>query len=397
MTDIGAHFATLNPLTAFGIVLALGILGGQLATRNTPLPAITGYTLTGLVIGPHGIGLISQPLLNASDLFVQLALGLALFEQGRRLDLYWLRRERALFITALIGGALCFAVLWLLLNLAGLPAPGAAIVASLALASSPAALLEVMRQTRAEGQVSERVIGYAGIGNLLALAAFVVSIGAARASAGLGVEATLLQPGWMLLGSAAIGVAAGLLSIRLNLWIGAARREAEEVLLFALVALTVGLCAALHLLPALALLCFGLSTRNLRRGYAVSSPYLLRYSVVFFVALFVSTGARLDLAQLAAYLWLAPLLVVARSALTALTCWTLARANGIAPKNGLWMGLALMPMSSNTGVLLLASGALIPQASGDTLAMIVAMLCLTEIAGPVLTRVALARCGETHE
>lgn len=396
MTSISAHFAALSPLTAFGIILALGILGGQIATRSIRLPAITGYILTGLVIGPHGLNLLNQSLLDASELFVQLALGLALFELGRRVDLHWLRRERALGLTALAGATLGFCSLLALLTLAGLTPQTSAVIASLALASSPAALLEIMRETRSEGQVSERMIVYAGLSNLLALVALVLSLGYAAMMAGLDLEHALLTPAWLLLGSAAIGLVAGLIAIRINLWIGAKQREAQEVLLFALIALTVGLCASWHLLPSLALLVFGLSTRNLRRGYTVSSPYLIRHSVVFFVALFVTTGTRLDLAALASQLYLAPLLVLVRSALQILTGWLFARANGLSRKNGALLGLGLMPMAGSAGTLLLVSAAILPQSGADALALIIAMLCLTELLGPILTRLALTQAQETH-
>lgn len=397
MTFPGAHFASINPLAAFGILLALGILGGQIARRSVSLPTLTGYVLTGLIIGPHGLNLVGQTLIETSDLFVQLAFGLALFELGRRVDLHWLGRERSLLATALAGSALTFAGLFATLIAADVPARAAAIIAALGLAVAPAALLEVIRETRAEGQVSERLVAYAGIGNLLALAVFVFAVAWARFDTGQAIERALLEPAWMLLGSALAGLAAGMLAIRANLWIGARHRESQEVLMFGLIALTVGLCMSLKLLPALALLIFGLSTRNLPLGYTVSSPYLMRHSVVFLVVLFVSAGARLDLGALYDHLYLAPLLVLARSAIQILVCRACAHANGLSGKNGMLMGAALMPMSGTAGMMLLAAAAILPQSDGELLSLVVAMLCLTEIAGPVLTRIALTRAGETRQ
>jgi len=396
MAFLSAHFAALSPLTAFGIILALGILGGQIATRSIRLPAITGYILTGLVIGPHGLNLLNQELLDASELFVQLALGLALFELGRRVDLHWLSREKSLGITALTGGALGFTALLALLTLSGVSLQCSALISSLALASSPAALLEIIRETRAEGQVSERMIVYAGLGNVLAMVALVFSLGYAHFQSAQSIEFTLLQPAWLLLGSVAIGLIAGLVAIRVNLWVGAKQREAQEVLLFALIALTVGLCAAGHLLPPLALLTFGLCTRNLRRGYTVSSPYLIRHSVVFFVALFVTTGTQLNLSTLVANLYLAPLLVLLRSALQILTGWLFAHANGLSRKNGALLGLGLMPMSGSASTLLLVSASIMPQSNASGVATIIAMLCITELLGPILTRLSLIHSHETH-
>jgi Kef-type K+ transport system membrane component KefB len=397
MTFSGAHFASLNPLTAFGILLALGILGGQFARRSVSLPTLTGYMLTGLIIGPHGLNLVGQPLIDASDLFVQLALGLALFELGRRVDLHWIGRERALLFTAIAGALLCFLGVFFALGATGATARNAAIVAAFGLASAPAALLEVIRETRAEGQVSERLVAYAAIGNLLALIAFVFAIAWSRFDAGQAIETTLLDPAWMLLGSSLVGLCAGMVAIRTNPWIGARHRESQEVLLFGLIALTVGLCVSFKLQPAIALLIFGLSTRNLRQGYTVSSPYLVRHSVVFFVVLFVCAGAQLNLGALYQHIYLAPLIVLLRSGIQILVCRAGAHANGLSGKNGALMGLALMPMSGTAGMLLLAAASIMPQTGGELLSLVVAMLCLTEIAGPVVTRLALVMAGETRQ
>ncbi|MBV8049318.1 MAG: cation:proton antiporter [Paludibacterium sp.] len=386
----------LNPLTALGIILALGILGGQIARTSSAVPTLTGYIVTGLIIGPHGLGLISQPLINATDEFVQLALGMALFELGRRIDLRWLRKERALLITAAGGSAVCFTALYLILPLFDVPLETAAILAVLALSCSPAALLEVLRENRAEGQVSERLVAYAGIGNLLALAGYCLVLGISRQDSGLPVESWLLAPGWIFLASAGVGLAAGLIAIHGNRWIGAQHREAQEVLLFALIALTVGLSSALHLLPALALLAFGLSTRNLPRGYAVGSPWVMRYSVVFFAALFVIAGALLDLRQLGDYLPLAILLVVLRSLTQVLSGTLMARANGLSRRRGALMGLALMPMSGTANLALLTSPALLPVSTATVLPLAIATLCLTELLGPPLTQLALKLAGETR-
>lgn len=327
---------------------------------------------------------------------MQLALGLALFELGRRVDLCWLWRERALLATALLGSVLGFAMLFWVLNQSGFAADSSAIIAAIALAVSPAALLEVIRETHAQGQVSNRMIAYAGLGNLLALCAFVLSMAYARFHAGQDIQQFIWTPAWQLLGSAAIGLCAGLASIQFNIWIGAHRREAQQVLLFGLIALTVGLCIRWKLLPAMALLSFGLSTINLHRGYTVSTPYMIRHSEVFFVALFVVTGSQLDLSQLRSHLYLAPPLVLLRACIPVFSGWICASANGLSRKNGALLGLGLMPMASGAGAILLLVGGASKQFGAATAAMIISMLCITELLGPILTRLALTLAGETH-
>ena len=101
MSEWSLPTLTLNPLAAFGILLIVGVLGGQIARRVVHLPAITGYVLAGLIISPAGLALIDAEMLHSANLFLQLAQGLALFEIGRRIDLTWLRRERILLVLSL--------------------------------------------------------------------------------------------------------------------------------------------------------------------------------------------------------------------------------------------------------------------------------------------------------
>src|SRR5437660_1144041 len=90
----------LNVLTATGVMLIAGLLGAHFLRRFFPqVPAITGYVLTGMLLGPAVLNLIDVSVLDDISLVVDLSLGLVLFELGRRLDYKWLLREKGLLIT----------------------------------------------------------------------------------------------------------------------------------------------------------------------------------------------------------------------------------------------------------------------------------------------------------
>ncbi|MBI3146219.1 MAG: cation:proton antiporter [Pseudogulbenkiania sp.] len=387
----------LNPLAAFGILLAMGVLGGQIAVRIAKLPGITGYILTGLIIGPSGLKLLDQQLIDEAGLFIQLALGLALFDIGRRVDLRWLRREKALFATALLTGATTFAGLLALLTFSGFPREAASLLAAIGMATSPIVVLELVRDTRAEGQVTERLVASTGLNNLLSLTAFTLALSFTHFSAGHEVEAFILQPAWLLLGSVLLGMAAGLLAIRLNVWLGGRQREAQTVLMFGLIALVVGLSGMLKLLPALALLVFGLATRNLEHGYTVSEPGLSTRSSFFFVAFFVAAGAQLMPLHLATF-WPATVgFVVLRSLLAAGSWWMAARSNGLPPRSGALLGLGLLPMSGSAVTLMVMGALTLPAGAAEFSGFMLSVLCLTELLGPVATRIVLRQAQETRE
>nr|WP_294863738.1 cation:proton antiporter [uncultured Pseudogulbenkiania sp.] len=397
MHDLPWQSLALNPLAAFGILLALGVLGGQIAVRVAKLPGITGYILSGLIIGPSGLKLLDQQLIDEAGLFIQLALGLALFDMGRRVDLRWLRREKALFATALLSGVITFLGLLALLTFSGFPMAPASLLAAIGIATSPVVLLELVRESRAEGQVTERLMACTGLNNLLSLTVFTLALSFTHFSAGHGVESFILLPGWLLLGSVLLGLVAGLLAIRLNVWLGGGKREAQTVLMFGLIALVVGLSAMLKLLPALAILVFGLATRNLERGYAVAEPSLSSRSSFFFVAFFVAAGAQLMPLPLAA-LWPSAVgFVLVRSLLAAGSWWVAARSNGLPPRHGALLGLGLLPMSGSA-VMLMTMGALTLSAgAAEFSGFLLSVLCLTELLGPIVTRFALRCAQETRD
>ncbi|GGY25690.1 cation:proton antiporter [Paludibacterium paludis] len=386
----------LNPLAAFGVILALGVLGSHLATRTFGIPRVTGYLITGLFIGPAGLGVLGPDLIAQSDIFIQLGLGLALFEQGRRIDLAWLVREKALFLTSLLAGALLFGVALASLLAFGIAAAPAALIASLLTASSPALMLDVIDECRAEGQVSERMMAHTGLSNLLALCLFAVSLSWGHLSSAHETGYSIMLPGWLLAGSALLGLAIGFLASRLGGWLGARHPEPQSVLFYAVIALTLGLTSMLTMIPSLAMLVLGLAMRNFGRDAIVGAPGLVKQGNLFYVALFVSVGTHFSAAPFASDGALIVAVVLLRLAVLVATWALAARPNGLPWRKGAWLGAGLLPVPIwSFGLLNLASDAL--PADAARLGMIaLGACCLTELLGPALTRLALARTGEAR-
>src|SRR5690348_13965524 len=84
----------------FGALLVAGVMGGELA-RLVRLPRILGYVLVGIAVSPLAAMMHIGPLIDQARIFVDLALGLVLFELGRRMDLRWMRRDWSLAATGI--------------------------------------------------------------------------------------------------------------------------------------------------------------------------------------------------------------------------------------------------------------------------------------------------------
>ncbi|WP_394780453.1 cation:proton antiporter, partial [Undibacterium sp.] len=168
----------LNTLTAIGFILIAGIIGAKLMTRLLPVPTITSYVLTGLLIGPAGLNLLNTGALESLAPLIDLTLGLVVFELGRRIDYKWLVKEKWLLVTGIAISVAIFFALYLLLTMLGIPQLVASMAAAIGMASSPAVALNIVHELKAEGQVSERMLNIIAISNSLAFIVFTMSLSA---------------------------------------------------------------------------------------------------------------------------------------------------------------------------------------------------------------------------
>lgn len=92
--DLPLHlFEYLNSITIFGMILLLGLLGGEITKKIPYLPKITGYMLVGLLLGPRVLNLLNEPLLHNTQIFITISLGIILYELGKCLDFEWLKND----------------------------------------------------------------------------------------------------------------------------------------------------------------------------------------------------------------------------------------------------------------------------------------------------------------
>src|SRR5262245_53875737 len=156
-----------SPLALFGLLLIAGLIGGELARRVLHLPRIVGYVATGMLFGAGGLGLLDEKLVSDAWIFVDIALGLILYELGLRLDFSWLKRDRWLLATGLAESALSFGFIYYALVYFGVGSLYAAVAAAIGVATSPAVVMLVAQELRAEGQVTERTLNLTAINSVV--------------------------------------------------------------------------------------------------------------------------------------------------------------------------------------------------------------------------------------
>ncbi len=195
---------TLSYPLLFGALLVAGMIGGEIA-RQLRLPRVVGYVLVGFAIAPGAAAMNVGPLLDKARIFVDIGLGLVLFDLGRRLDLTWLKRDWTLAATSLAENLATFGLVFAALTVLGFAPLMAGLAAAIAMATSPAVVLLVAQDTRADGQVTERALTLVALNSLLASVVVTMLTAPVHYEARLDLDTAVLHPLYLFVGSLALG------------------------------------------------------------------------------------------------------------------------------------------------------------------------------------------------
>lgn len=375
--------------------IALAWVLGELAHRYARLPRITVYALTGFLLSHAQAGLLPMPGEGAAMLFANIAFGLILFEFGYRINLRWLRTNPWIAASGVVESAATFAAVFAVAELAGMaPLPGM-LLASLAMASSPAEILRVVNEQRSAGQVTERALHLSALNCVLAVFVFNIIVGLwtfQHSGSLLGAVSNSIV---LLLVSGAMGVLFGVVVPGLLRRMGTLGGDATVAFAVAVIMLC-ALAQALRMSPVLAALTFGFVTRHRRVTLGQAQRNFGALGDMLTVLLFVFIGATLAWPRIAAGVGTAFAIVGARLAAKLIAVTMFARASGTTWRKGLLSALALSPMSVLVLAMLVRTYAMGIDLL-DHLAPLAAATLFLAIAGPLLTQWALKLAGETPE
>jgi Kef-type K+ transport system membrane component KefB len=376
-------------------VLLAATLAGEVVFRLFHLPRLLGYVASGLVLGPHALGLLDLETVRGMRPLIDLALGLVLFELGHRLNLSWLRRNPWLLVASLLEAGLAFGAVFFVLRLLDVPALYATAAAAIGMGTSPAVVVHLTRELRAQGQVTERLHLLTALNSVYAVVTLAMWLAWLHFEYEGSRVTVVLHPAYLLAGSLLLALtvtlAARLLPRSLR-----SREEVELLLILGLVVLLVEISFALRLSVLLTLVAFGVLAKNTAGWPRVLPKHFSTVSLIFMVVLFAVIGASLDpsaLTRLAGpALAFAGVRVVVKTFATTVT----ALPSGVSRLKGLLLGLGLAPMSGVAVVLVQDTSAIYPDFSQYLLTLVLATVLVLELAGPVLTKIALQQARETQ-
>lgn len=383
-----------NTLFYFGFLLFCGALGGYVTHRWPWLPSITGFMLVGLIAGPNVLGLVDYAALAESRIIVDVALGLILYRLGLSLDIKQLLHDRKLIIISLVESTLTFVVVFLSMDLMGIHGLAAAVIAAIAVSSSPAVLIHVANELGASGPVTERAKSLVALNNVLAFLIFSALMPMLYSNAEAPLETILGGPVYQLLGSALLGGGMGM-----ALHVAARKtRDAHQyhlALVVGAVAFTLGAALTLKLSTLFAPLVLGIVVRSIERTELIANLEFGPAFELFFIALFVYAGASLHVAEMVQYAPAALVLVFGRSLAKWLGVGITASVLGSGRRQAATTGLLLIPMAGLAIGLADTTLTLFQLQGAVVSSVILAAVAVLETVGPPISAKALRWSGDT--
>lgn len=376
-----------NVITIFGITLLFGLIGGELARRIPLLPRISGYLAIGFLLGPGGFNIISHSVLLNTRLFIDISLGIILFDLGRQLDLTWLRHDRGLLFMAIAESALTFVAISLVTHLlVKLSWLSSALAACFAMATSPAVIMMVVNDLSAKGPVTRRTFILTSLNNFFALITFTLLLPLTQ-SHSLKASSFWLYTSYLLFGSMVLGAAMYLLIENIAHFLGK-QKQNQFVLFIGTLIFTIGIAQLVNLPTALVLFILGIATRNLDRKHRLIEIDFGLSARLFLILLFVVTGTYLKLEGLKLATLAVIIFILVRGLAKTLGIWLFAKMSRITRKQLFSISLALTPMA---GLAISMSNVLddfSPEVNRQIAPIIASVVAILEIFGPIATQAA---------
>ncbi|MBQ7398033.1 MAG: cation:proton antiporter [Clostridia bacterium] len=223
----------MEVLFSISLALVAGLLVSRLV-KPLKLPAVTGYLIAGILIGPYCLGRINLPDgvdvigmlhstqgIEALGIISKVALGFIAFAIGTEFEMKSLRKIgkqatvigilQALVTTLVVDAALIG--LHFILGEDKFPMSTAIILGAIASATAPAATLMVVKQYKAKGPLTNILLPVVALDDAVGLVVFAISFGVARAmqTGDVDIISMVVNPIIEVVGSLILGGLMGLL------------------------------------------------------------------------------------------------------------------------------------------------------------------------------------------
>lgn len=394
-----------------GLLALSGFAAGQ-GTRKIRLPAILGAMIIGCIFGPSIIGLVSHEMLDSTEFVSQLTLGFVAFSIGSELRIAALRRLGPSIITIILSESLiAFGMTVLAVYALTKDLAMALIFGSMAPASAPAGTVAVIQEEKAKGTLTTALYAVVGFDDGLAIFIFAFAGAFARnillnevsrdsTSIAEIVSGPMKEIGVSLL----LGFLIGIVLTRLVQYFDEDGDLSVVVLASIIFATGIGEIAHGSLILTNLVIGFVIANRVNSTKRRMLSGYIGTVMSFLFILFFALAGAHLRIDALPALGLLGATYIVSRTIGLLFGAWFGATIGGAEEKIRRYLGMGILSQAGVAiGLALIINHQFkelgLPHAKAIGAAVLMTVTATSvffEIIGPIMTRVALVRSGESR-
>ncbi|NLL42950.1 MAG: cation:proton antiporter [Firmicutes bacterium] len=386
----------MDVLLKLAIIVLVGCLAGRLA-RTFGLSNVFGFVIAGIILGPSCLKFLSSQDLTSLTFVVELAVAILAFKIGSEFVVRDIKKLGKSFMVIAFAEAAC-AVLFAFVVMRFLFRQDlvfSLVMASMAAATAPAAMIMVIRQYRADGPVTRMLLPVTALNGVIGVVLFGVAISVSRVfvlQTDLSMWQTVTVPLIQIVGGLLLGA---LLGLALS-FLGQKAGDSDELLVITIGMILTATAAAkaLSFSPLLANIMMGVVLVNFTQNSNRVFFSLNNFTPPIYLLFFTLTGASLNLGIVANVGFLTAAYILSRAAGKILGAWAgskVIKAETAVQKH---LGLALLPQGGLSIALAVLVNLHLADIGNSVIAIMIVSVLLYEIGGPVLAKTAIARAGE---
>jgi len=411
----------METLLSISVAMFAGLMMSRVV-KPLKLPAVTGYLIAGLLIGPFvlgalgmdGLGFTSLKKVEGLKIISEVALGFIAFDIGNEFRLSQLKAIgkkatviaviQALSATVLVD---CSILILHLLMPDKITVPVALTLGAVATATAPAATLMVVNQYKAKGPLVDILLPIVALDDAVGLIVFAVSFGIAKSlSSGVAISiiSVLINPMLEVVGSFALGTILGLIYTFVEKFFHSRSKRLSVAITFVILAVALSKLemrfpgSELEIGFSPLLVCMMLAT--IFCNICPSSEELMakteRWTAPLFILFFVLSGAELDLSvfKSGAVVLVGVVYIIFRSAGKILGATFSSKLMKCEPTVQKYLGITLLPQAGVALGMSIQVAAELGQEGAIIRSIILFSVLIYELVGPLLTKIALTKAGE---
>ncbi len=409
--------------------ISLALVAGLLISRVVKplkLPAVTGYLIAGILIGPYCLGQLDLPagfdvigMLHTTEGVEQLgiiskvALGFIAFAIGTEFEIKNLKKIgkqatvvgvlQALVTMLVVDAALIG--LHFILGEDRFPLSVAIILGAIATATAPAATLMVVKQYKARGPLTDILLPVVALDDAVGLVVFAISLGVARAlgSTQVDVVSMLVEPLIEVVGSLLLGALLGALFTWVESFFQSNSKRLCLSLTFVLMSVSLSMLhfeiGSVHIGFSSLLVCMMLGTVfcNICKHADELMEKTDKWTMPIYILFFVLSGAELELSVLTngIVVLIGVVYILFRSLGKYFGAFSSAKMVGCNKNIVNYLGVTLLPQAGVALGMSITVKDVMGSAEGSLVRNIILFSVLIyELVGPMLTKIALTRAGD---